>query len=90
MEQNKLTYKQDLAQVESQLDLEDTMSYANQSMEIAEAFDSIRYHTEDYQAGFEQGFWLGRELLLKQETEQSERTTKAYEALSERWGYNKL
>ena len=77
-QREKPTFKQKMVQanMESELILE--MSFACERMEIGEAFDGIRHHNEDYQAGFEEGFRLGRDILYKHNLERVQTTLGAY------------
>lgn len=49
----------------AQVEIEDFLSNASQTMEIYELFDQAVTKGTDYDQGYREGFWAGRELDAK-------------------------
>ena len=57
--------QEDLDKINLELELENEMSLACERMERYEAFDSAESYGEVYLKGYTDGFWQGRDLLLR-------------------------
>ena len=56
---------EELEQVVTQVELEDYLAMASQTMEIYEMFDKAGAVGSDYGQGFQDGFWAARKLDAK-------------------------
>lgn len=56
---------EELEQVLTQVELEDYLAMASQTMEIYEMFDKAGAVGSDYGQGFQDGFWAARKLDAK-------------------------
>ena len=56
---------EELDRVLTQLELEDYLSMASQTMEIYEMFDKAGAIGSNYGQGYQDGFWAGRQLDAK-------------------------
>lgn len=70
--------QKDLDKISAQVDFERELQQASETMEIHEIFDEAQTHGEQYYAGFYDGFWRGRELLLKSISLAQERINELY------------
>jgi hypothetical protein len=63
--ESALAVLDELDQVMTQVELEDYLSMASQTMEIYEMFDKASAVGSDYGKGYQDGFWAGRKLDAK-------------------------
>ena len=56
---------EELDRILTQLELEDYLSMASQTMEIYEMFDKAGAIDSNYGQGYQDGFWAGRQLDAK-------------------------
>jgi len=79
-------FQKELDRISMELDMESTMDEVNEEMVIDDLFDSIKYHSEAYQAGFYDAFWKGRELIINYRIQRSESISQKYQELNRKWG----
>jgi len=63
--ESALEIHEELDRVMTQVELEDYLSMASQTMEIYEMFDKAGAVGSDYGQGYQDGFWAGRKLDAK-------------------------
>jgi len=80
------TFKSELAQIASEIDLEDVMADASQEFEVSELMERARLQGLD----FEDGFWLGRNMMLRYDSARYESVKQKHSALNQRWNLDKL
>ena len=79
-------YQQELERLNLELALEFEMSWASERMEICELFEKAEQEGNDYGNGYADGFWAGRELLLKYMLSNTEVNEDKHNELLIRWG----
>ena len=83
---NYQSYQQDLDRLNMELALEFEMSWASERMEICELFEKAEQEGDDFNNGYTDGFWAGRELLLKYMLSNTEANESKHNELLIRWG----
>lgn len=83
-------FRAELDRINTELELENAMSEASEEMEIEEILSRARLHGDSYGAGFEDGFWAGRQLLIKYMQAEREASHEKHSELIKRWGLDKL
>ena len=78
--------QQELDRLNLELALEFEMSWASERMEICELFEKAEQDGADYNKGYAEGFWAGRELLLKYMLSNTEVNENKHNELLRRWG----
>ena len=81
-----LSFQQELEHLNLELAMEFEMSWASERMEICELFDKAEEGSVDYGQGYADGFWLGRQLLLKYMLAGSEASENKHKDLLSKWG----
>ena len=80
------SYQKELDRLNLELALEFEMSWASERMEICELFEKAEQEGEGYGPGYSDGFWAGRELLLKYMLSNTEANENKHNELLKRWG----
>jgi len=62
---DQLNAKLTTEQIDIEIELENTMGSVNEKMERDEIFSKLKYYSHAYQAGFNEGFLVGRKLMQK-------------------------
>jgi len=85
-ELEKLNAKLILEQIDAEIELENVMDSANEQMERDEIFNKLKYYSVAYKAGFNEGFSVGQQLILKHDVMKAEVIHKKYLELKARLG----
>ena len=80
------SFQRELEHLNMELALEFEMSWASERMEICELFDNAEKEDGDYSRGYTDGFWAGRQLLLKYMLTNSEENEGKHKELLRKWG----
>lgn len=84
--EHSLSFQQELEHLNLELAMEFEMSWASERMEICELFDKAEEESAGYSQGYADGFWLGRQLLLKYMLAGSEASENKHRDLLSKWG----
>lgn len=79
-----LNVKLILGQLDAGIELENEMDSANEQMERDEIFNKLKYYSVAYKAGFNEGFSIGQQLILKHDIMKAEIIHKKYLELKAR------
>ena len=85
-ELEQLNAKLILEQIDAEIELENVMDSANEQMERDEIFNKLKYYSVAYKAGFNEGFSVGQQLILKHDVMKAEVIHKKYLELKARLG----
>ena len=65
-------------QIDTEIESENVMGSVNEQMERGEIFSKLKYYSHAYQAGFNEGFLVGRQLMQKYDTLKAESIYRKY------------
>ncbi|MBL7126521.1 MAG: hypothetical protein ISS58_04840 [Dehalococcoidales bacterium] len=85
LELEQLNAKLILEQLDAGIELENEMDSANEQMERDEIFNKLKYYSVAYKAGFNEGFSIGQQLILKHDITKAEIIHKKYLELKARF-----
>ena len=65
-------------QIDTEIESENVMGSVNEQMERGEIFSKLKYYSHAYQAGFNEGFLVGRQLMQKYDNLKAESIYRKY------------
>ena len=87
---NQEQFDKETAKLDAELALGDDLAELSQYMEIREALDEATKHGFEYGHGFEDGFWQGREIMVKYDVARSQAITDGYAKIKKLLGLDSL